>query len=177
MTSPYSVTGSSIQSKLDFVRALHGAGAARALVADLELPELEPAGWYPFEVYDNLLRQIAARFYGGDLEQLYDVGTFSAEHALTSTFRAVADTGDVVGLIQRFGAVHQRSYSEGFAAVLPDSEERRIAVHLADAPTYSEADLWVAAGFYAGAVQLMGFSDACCRFTLAADGGHLVLTW
>lgn len=177
MASDYSVTGSSIQSKLDFVRATHGGAAVRALASDLGLADFDTTGWCPFTVYDRLLREIAERFYEGNLERLYDVGTFSAEHALTTTFRAMADTGDVVGLIRRFGQVHERSYNQGKAVVLPDPELPRISVHLAGAPAYSEADLWVAAGFYAGAVQLMGHPAARCRFELVDDGGHLQLSW
>lgn len=177
MASEYSVTGRSIVSKLDFVRVAHGRTVARSLTADLELPELDPDLWYPFDLYDRLLRAIAERCYSGELARLYDVGAFSAEHALTTTFKKVADSGDMVGMLERFGVVHQQSYNAGRAAVLADPEGRRITVHLAGAPTYSEADLWVAAGFYAGAAQLLGCHTAECRFCLTEDGGHLELKW
>ncbi len=181
MESDYKVKGSSIRSKFDFVRERYGAAAERELRESFGrrpglLPVLDSA-WYPFSVYDELNRAIADRFYGGDLAKLEEVGAYSAGKVLTTVYKAFASGKDYAGFLQRAAILHERFYNRGRMIVAIGADRRSAEVHLAEAPTYSEADLYVAAGFYAGAGKLLGLEGVEYELRLEDDGAHFDLKW
>ena len=174
------VKGSTIRSKLSFAREKLGADAEsvlRQFLGDQGYRQILEGGWYPFELYDGLLRQMADHSWGGDLSQLAAVGEFSSEHALTTTYDVFAGRRDFIQFLQRLSALHGRFYSEGELSVELRGEPGRCRIILHGAAPYSEADMWIASGFYTGAARLMGLGDVQCQFVNHADRVVFDLAW
>lgn len=162
------VKGGSIRSKRDFVRVRFGDDAEAALDRYLEdrgHRHILEANWYPFEVFDGVLRYIADNHYGGDLGRLREVGRFSAEAALTGTYDFLMRQRDFSRFMDRISVLHERYYSRGKLIVgLMADAPRHCDMMLEGAPFYTEPDLQVAAGFFTGAAEMMGLANPRCRF-------------
>jgi hypothetical protein len=176
----YQVKGSSIRSKLEFVRERFGEQAERELAKDLAeagVPRVLEASWYPYELYDRVLQRIAERHYGGELEQLREVGEFSARHSLAGTYAVYSDLGAYERLLERLPALHDRFYNLGSSRVELDEGAHRATLELHGAPRYTETDLQIAAGFYQGAGEAMGCRDIEVELELQADGARFHIRW
>jgi hypothetical protein len=176
----YRVKGSTIESKLAFVRERFGSGDEQALRGELRqqgLTLILDSAWYPFAVYDRLLVTIAERFYGGDLEKLVAVGQYSAERALTTTYAAYTRSGDFRRFLQRIATLHEKFYSTGGMQVTVGDNESWCEIRLSGAPVYTAADLYVAQGFYLGAARLLGLQAPKIDHTMQEDGAHFRLRW
>ena len=181
VSEEYRVRGSSISSKFEFVRDRFGTEAELQLkeaFADRErlFPILD-SSWYPFELYDEINRAIADRFFDGKFSGLIEVGSYSAEKVLTSVYKAFAEGKDFVGFLLRAALLHERFYSQSQMDVTLGEDGVSAEILLRDAPMYSEADLHIAAGFYAGAAKLLGLSSFRHEYSLTKDGAHFQLRW
>jgi hypothetical protein len=174
----YKVKGSSLRSKLQFVREKFGDEAEaelRTLFDRKQFPILD-SSWYPFELYEAVNRTIVERHLGGDVTRLREVGEFSAEKVLTSVYRFFTTGQDFVGFLKRAESLHQTCYNEGGMRV-DVGEDGRSCHILLTAPRFSETDLHIAAGFYSGAGRLLGARDITCRCHHDREGAHFHLTW
>lgn len=180
MASDYRVKGSSIRSKFDFVRERFGEAAERRLkerFRDRDLLPVLDSAMYPFAVYDEVNRAIADEFYGGDLTRLAEVGRYSAQKVLTGVYRAFAAGKDFAGFLDRAAMLHERFYSEGTMKVAMDDGGKACHIVLSGAPTYSEADLQIAGGFYAGAAELLGVEALEWDLSRDERGARFDLRW
>lgn len=181
MPEEYRVRGSSIRSKFSFVRERFGSAAELQLKEDFASNErlfpILDSSWYPFELYDQINRAIADRFFGGQLSGLVEVGSYSAEKVLTSVYKAFTQGKDFSGFLLRAALLHERFYSQSHMDVILGEDGHSAEILLRDAPTYSEADLHIAAGFYAGAAKLLGLENIRHEHTLMKDGAHFQLRW
>lgn len=177
----FSVKGSSISSKFDFVRETFGAAAERelrdGLRGEADLGTILDSGLYPFDLYNRILEAIAERFYGGDLSRLEEVGAYSARTSLTTIYRAFTQGKDFLGFLSRIGLLHERFYSEGKMAVEVQPDRRGARIHLSGAPRYSDADLFVAGGFYVGAGKLLGLESIDYELARTDEGATFHLRW
>ena len=176
--SSYGVKGSSIQSKLQYVREAFGEKAEERLRSSH--PDLGRAvlkgSWYPFELYDQLLQTIATNHFGGFLQRLEAVGEHSAEVALSTTYKAFAVAKDLPGLVRRLSTLHGMYYDKG-SMRLGDFGDSHLTVVLSGAPVYSKADLHVASGFYVGAAKVIGMKGVRSTINLGDDGAEIKLRW
>lgn len=178
--SEQQVKGSTIRSKLVFVRERFGDGAERELKMLLEAAgykQILEGAWYPFAVYDQVLRHIAERHFAGDLRRLSEVGIFSAQTALTTTYDVFAGRRDFTQFLQRLSTLHGRFYSVGEIVVELSNAPDACKIRMRGAAPYSEADLHNATGFYVGAAQLMGLEHARCRFEPAGEEIFFHIAW
>jgi hypothetical protein len=177
----YKVKGSSIRSKFDFVKERFGAPAeARLREKFKERPELSlllDTGWYPFSVYEDLNRSIADEFFAGDLTKLQDVGSFSANLALRTTYKAFARGKDFVQFLHGTGTYYQTFYNKGDVRVTVSDDRRAADLHFSGAPVYTEADLQVAVGFFLEAGRLLGITSIAGNARRGTDGAHVNLRW
>ncbi len=181
MSEDYSVKGSSLTSKFEFVAERFGEAARTTLQRRFEdrtglFPVLD-SSWYPFSLYDEVIRVIADLFYGGQLARLTEVGAYSAGKVLTGVYRAYAQAKDFASFLERASTLHRRFYSHGEMRVAVAPAGDQASVHLCEAPAYSEADLHVAAGFYRGAAELFGLQSFAHHWALREDGAHFELRW
>ncbi len=181
MTESFCVKGSSIRSKFDYVREAFGPSAEIELKemfsGDDDIGSVLDSGLYPFNLYDRVLRALAERFLDGDVTRLREVGAHSAEQSLTTIYRAFAEGKDFFGFLSRIQLLHQRFYSHGTMEVRVADDRRSAKILLAGAPTYSDADLEVAAGFYLGAGKLLGLQNMKVDFDHAEHGAEFRLSW
>jgi hypothetical protein len=181
MAGTYKVKGTSIRSKLAFVRKRFGVQGEEQLKSDLKdeksLFPLLDSSWYPFELYDRVNRAIARRFFDNDLQALQEVGAYSAEEALTTVYRAFVRQGDYAVFLRHIEKLHKTFYNLGDMSVMVSRDKNYSEIEHFGAPEYSEADLQIAAGFYVGAGQLLGNKNVSCRLDQRPDGAHFELRW
>ncbi len=177
----FRVKGSSISSKFDFVRQTFGPAAERELRESLggeaDYGTILDSSLYSFDLYDRILRSMAERFYDGDLSRLEEVGAYSAEKSLTTIYKAFAAGKDFLGFLSRIGLLHERFYSQGKMDVEVASDRRSARIHLSEAPVYSDADLFVAGGFYCGAGKLLGLDAIRYRLERSEKDAVFHLSW
>lgn len=174
------VKGSTILSKLDFVRERFGAGAEQALRTFVTETagnrQILAGSWYPFALYESALRHIAENYYDGDLTRLREVGEDSAHRALTGTYEVYGQMG-LAHFLSRIGALHKRFYSRGDIQAEMGEDGHGCSVRMFGVPFFSEADLELAAGFYTGAAREFGLREVRCDFTIAGDEVGFQLKW
>ncbi|MEO1082670.1 MAG: hypothetical protein AAFY88_00350 [Acidobacteriota bacterium] len=181
MSRPYQVKGSSISSKLAYLHETRGEaaeGEARVFLKERGITTVLEATWYDYDIYDRLLVWIARRHFGGDVSKLTEVGQYSAQKALTTTYEAFRRSGDFGRFLEKLPILHKRYYSHGqlvASLVLPGASGCEVL--LDGAPTYSDSDLYVACGFYSGAAELMGHRDVTCHFLREGKRVRLKLQW
>ncbi len=179
MSEPYRVKGNTLLSKLDYAAERQGAAAKRQLEAYLEsagAPQVLDADWYPFALYDGVLRRLAADHFDGNLSRLREVGVYSAEKALGTTYVAYAAQRDFPFFLQRISSLHRRFYSAGRLAVTATGDGF-CELELTEAPEISYPDVYLAAGFYIGAARWMGLEQARCRFQVGDTRVDYRLDW
>lgn len=180
MDDDYRVKGSSIRSKFDFVHDRFGEAAERQLKERFRerglLPVLDSV-MYPFDDYDAVNRAIAEEFFDGDLSRLSEVGVYSARQVLTGVYQAFAAGKDYPGFLRRAAVLHERFYSHGGMDVKLADDAKSCRILLQGAPTYSESDLYIAGGFYAGAADLLGIQSLNWELSWDASGARFDLRW
>ena len=170
----YWVKGSSINSKWTFLDDRFGPKASGRLhdyLAEHGAPQVLEASWYPFQLYDDVLRFVAREFLGDDLKKLRDVGRHSARQSLTGTYSVFVRPGGFRSFLERSAAFHSRYYSAGTLRLASASDDGRSFELAQDgAPIYTEPDLEIAAGFYCEAAEMMGLSEVTCEYDYTKTG-------
>jgi hypothetical protein len=181
MPQEYLVKGIAIRTKFEYVRDHHGVAADESFRAAFThhkgLMPLLDSSWYPFAVYDEVIRAIAAKFFSGQLAGLREVGAASAEKALTTVYKSFARSGDVAGFFERIGSLYSTYYNVGLMKAQMSAAGSGCTLLLSGAPQYSPADLEVSAGFFLGACKLLGKPQARCSIHSAKEGVHYDLKW
>ena len=181
MASTYSIKGSAIRMKFEFVRAHFGLLAEAAMHTHFRgRPELEPlldVTWVPFALYEEINHYIARTHFGGDLARLQEVGAFSADRGLRSIYRSWVRGKAFVEFLGRMGEYYKTFYSAGDLDVRVDSEEKAAILLFRNAPLYSEAEMHIATGFFVGAARVMGLDDVAHTMTRQPTGMELRLRW
>ena len=176
----YWVKGSSIKSKLEYVRDRFGAEAEGVLkhrFARQGLFLILESEWYPYALFDELCVAIAENHFGGNLERLLEVGAYSAERTLRSTYVAYLEGGDFLRFLGRISALHGRLYNQGSMEVVVNVDGKSCCLRLRGAPEYREADIQVAAGFYVGSAHCCGLRDVRHRIERLDGGVDISLNW
>lgn len=176
----FQVKGSSIRSKLYFAQQCLSpevcSRLGRWLRGFANSEQILDANWYPFELYDGLLRTLAMEAYGGDLRRLEEVGIFSAEQALTTVYEVYAIQRDFPMFLRRISALHDRFYSRS-KLELVGSGEGFCEIQLSDVSVDFTADIHVASGFYIGAARLMGLDKVSCERRIEGQKALFRLDW
>ncbi len=181
MREEYKVKGIAIRTKLDYVKEKHGHAAEEVLKASFghykSLMPLLDSSWYPFALYDEVIRAIAERFFAGHLSGLREVGTYSAQQALTTVYKSFARSGDVAEFFKRIGSVYSTYYNLGEMHGEAEPTGNGYSLTLSGAPLYSEADLELSAGYFLGACKLLGRPQASCSYKAVNGSVHYDLRW
>ena len=180
MTATYQVKGSTIRSKFDFVDQHFGAEARADLEACFASRGLFPiltASWYPYDLYVEVLEELARRHFDGDLARLHEVGAASAQAALSTVYQAFVRDQGFVEFLSGISKLHHLFYNHGHIEVSIDPEEKGCTIRHRNKPRYAAADLHVAAGFYTRAAELHGLDGVRCRFETSGAGADFRLSW
>jgi hypothetical protein len=175
----FTVKGSTILSKLVYAREHFGPEAEKDLAAFLsEAGEKQvlDGSWYPFALYEGVLKRLAERHFGGDLVRLRELGEDSARRALTETYQVYGQMG-LTHFLSRIGALHKRFYSHGEIEATMDDDGSRCTIRMFEVPVHSKVDRQVAAGFYVGACRVMGLRDVRCRVATVGDETFFYIDW
>ena len=180
MTESYEVKGSSILSKLEYLRKVHGTEAAEKVEAPLKKKGLMPfltSSWYPYSIYVGVNEVIANELFGGNLAGLQEVGAYSAEKSLLGTYKMLAQNNDYFGLLGELAILHGRFYNIGTLKVEVAEDRSSCRIMLSGAPAYAEADIQVAAGFYIKAAELTDRPDARIAIERQPDAVAFDVSW
>ncbi len=180
MPDDFVIKGSTIRTKLAFLRDQFGADAETKLAQTLEqrgYPRILEASWYPFEIYEIALQHIADEHYPGQPDGLIEVGTFSAQQALSTTYEAFARKRDFAGFLTLLPQLRLRLYSGGSLEIEQHPERHSCTIGLRDMPRYADVDLFISQGFFAGAARMLGHPDAVCQTQRVDRGVDFVLSW
>jgi hypothetical protein len=180
MSEEYKVKGSTLLSKIQFVRERSGPEAEQRLRDELSrrgFPPMFETGWVAFERYVELLEIITKLFFGGDSKRLEEVGEYSARHALGTTYEVFVRGKDFVDFLKHISQLHKMFYSHGRIEVVLDKSGRSCKILHRDKPKYAMPDIHVAVGFYRGAGQLLGLKYVSVRFERDPQGVTFTLTW
>jgi hypothetical protein len=177
---PFLIKGSSLRTKLDYASQRFGEQASASLDSYLvetlgDRPVLD-ADWYPFAVYDGLLRLLVRRCLGGDMTRLQEVGHYSAESALGSVYESYARGGRFGAFVDRLPMLHQRLYTVS-RLVVQAKEDAACVLETVDMPCISEADTNVSCGFFVGAARLLGHPEALGTIQPAETTVRYRISW
>lgn len=177
MERRFQVKGSSIRTKVAFARARFGERAEQSLIEALGeagVSRVLEGGWYDFEAYEAVLVRLAEVCYGGKIDRLREVGTFSAEQALSTTYQAFAQHRDLARFLAVIPEFHKRLHSHGDLEIIgPEAGE--LHFQLRRLPKLSRPDHYVSEGFFLGAVRLLGWPDASSRQQPLDDGLEVIV--
>ena len=99
------------------------------------------------------------------------------QKVLTGVYKAFAAGKDYPGFLRRAAVLHERFYSHGKMDVRLAEDGKSCEIVLHDAPTYSESDLHIAGGFYAGAAELLGVESLDWDLSWDPSGARFQLRW
>ena len=177
---PYQVKGSTVRSKLDFVHEQFGAEARAALEARFSGRGLLPilvSGWYDYDLYVEVIEAIATIHFGSDLSRLAAVGAYSAEQSLRTVYAAFVRSTGFVEFLRGISRLHHMFYNVGRLDVEVAADRHSCTITHREKPRLSEADLWVASGFYKKAGELHGLDSVACEFEIADTDARFTLRW
>lgn len=113
--------------------------------------------WYPFDLYLDLSVTIDRVLGTGDLQLVYEMGSFSCEHNLTGIYRVFFRFGNLGFLIDRAAKAWHSQYDFGTMTVSRDPENKqRVTMQLADVPRPHRALYLAVWGWAVKAAQLSG---------------------
>lgn len=176
----YMVKGSSIKSKFEFVAERFGPKAEADLAGRLHHHNIFPildSDWYPFSLYDEINVEIARMFYRGNLKKLTEVGEYSAQKTLTTLYKSYIQGKDFVRFLKRLALLHQRYYNMGEMDIALGQDQRSCTITLKGAPSYTEPDSYIAAGFYVRAAKLCGLNKVSYDLRHDPSQVQFVITW
>ncbi len=177
------VKGSKISSKLGFVRETYGEEKVTAFLRSLPLQDQEQlrillnSGWYPIELYEQVMEAICDIVANGD-EMIYEqMGRHSAEEILNGTYKAFRGKNPMA-LFDNMAPMHAMLNSPGRLEVISTGATQcRIKVF---EPRSTLRICRVAKHFYERAAELSGGTavsvsepscsgkgDAYCQFDIS----------
>lgn len=174
----FQIKGSSLVSKLEYLREVHGDAAeleAKKRLRDQGVYLLLVSDWYPYHLYTELNEAIVEEYLGGQLQRLQEVGEFSARRALETVYKIYLDQGDIEAFLRRLASLHERFFNIGTMEVR--SAEGSCDILLTGAPVYPMVDMQVALGFYTGAARRFGIENPRCELTTGARSATYELRW
>jgi predicted hydrocarbon binding protein len=183
-TSMANVKGSKLSSKLAFVEQRFGHSAVEALLSGMpvadrdELKNVIDLRWYPFELYDRLLRAIVEITAMGDDGILDEVGAHSADHQLSNIYSAYK-RDELLRMFKNMVPMHSHMNDPGRMEVLT-SGTATFTIVVAE-PKSTAAACRVSRAFYRRVAELAGArarvtepactarGDSACRFEIDVD--------
>lgn len=158
MAERFQVKGSTLHTKLAFARAHLGTEVEEAILEflrDAGIHRVLTGSWYDFAIYERLLEKLAEVGYQGDLERLREVGAFSAENALSTTYRAFARSKDLDRFLELLPQLHTSMHSHG-KLTLDERTMTSFVLTVRDMPSYGQGEAYVTEGFFASCARLLG---------------------
>jgi predicted hydrocarbon binding protein len=176
------VKGSKLSSKLTFVREQFGPAAHETLLARVSaadraaLANVIDLRWYPFELYDRLLRAVVTVFGNGDEALLDRMGAHSAQHQLSNIYAAYK-RDELVRMLKNMVPMHSHMNDPGHMQVVTDAGG--VCTIVVTEPKSTAAACRVSRAFYKRVAELAGApnvrveestctarGDDACRFEI-----------
>lgn len=181
MTSVYSVKGSAIRMKYEFVRNRFGPDAETRMRAHFrDRPELEAlldVSWVPFSLYEEMNQYIASTHYGGDITRLQEVGEYSADRSLQSIYKSWVRGKAFREFLRQMTEYYKTFYSAGELVVTVGDDLESATLTFRNAPQYSPAELNIAVGFFIGSARVMGLENVTHQASLLPRGMEIKIRW
>jgi len=178
MGQDYKVKGSSIRSKLEFAQARLSEQEYASFIAQFDRSHIPvfDSFWYPSEFNEAVNNALINQLFRGNIGRLREVGEFSANKVLRTVYQVFAATKDFAAFLKRAEILHQSCYNQGGMEVEIAADGHACTITLS-APSFSDADLYIAAGFYQGAGIMLGASNIKCDFYREIGTAYFKLKW
>jgi hypothetical protein len=157
------VTGHVIRSRYMYARK-QGEEAFARVLAELS-PEarkvmedgpLETV-WYSYDILLDISTTIDRVLGEGDLQLVYEMGSFSCEHNLTGIYRVFFRFGNINFLVDRAAKAWHSQYDFGVMRTYRDPENKNlVTLELSDVPRPSKVLFLAIKGWVAKAAELSG---------------------
>ena len=157
------ITGHVIRSRYTYVRR-RGDEAYQQVLAALspdarrimEEGPLETV-WYPYKVYVELSETIDRVLGEGDLQLVFEMGSFSCENNLTGIYRVFFRFGNLNFLIERAAKAWHSQYDFGTMTSTRDPDNKqRVTLELSDVPEPTMVLFLAVKGWVFKAAELSG---------------------
>ncbi len=157
------VRGSSLASRIDWVRQMHGENGLANLIGDLT-----PAGrnlihapvdakaWYSFPLFLDLSIAIDRRFGKGDYTLLTEIARWGCHRTVPSLYQMFIRMGSVDWVLGKAAKLWNEHFNVGVIEVHRELGQRRAFGEMRDFPRPHLAHCSAVMGFAMGAVELSG---------------------
>lgn len=113
--------------------------------------------WYPFDLLVDLSVTIDRVLGSGDLQLIYEMGSFSCSHNLTGIYRVFFRFGNLNFLLDRAAKAWHSQYDFGTMSISRDPDNKqRVTLTLADVPRPHRAIYLAVWGWAVKAAELSG---------------------
>jgi len=174
----YKVKGSSIRSKLDYAQAKLPEREYERFIAQFDrqyIPVFD-SFWYPSEFNEAVNAALINQLFHGNISRLKEVGEFSADKVLRTVYKVFAASKDFVSFLKRAEILHKSCYNQGGMTVELAPDNRACSITLS-APNFSDADMYIAAGFYRAAGRILGATNITCDCYREIETAYFKLRW
>lgn len=142
---------------------------------------VDPAGWYPMEVFERLGDAILAVIAGGQVEAVRLWGRFSVE-PLVERHPTLVAPGDPLESLRRFQVLRSTFFDfSAIEVVASTTGHAELEIHYHMGPIAEEAASYQAMGFFEGLLFLAGATDVTAALEERSWAGdprtRLVLTF
>ncbi len=175
----YMVKGISITSLFRYLNEHYSeetSDTIRSKVKDHDKFPIMNSGWYPYELYIEILELIAAECFNGKLSSLEALGEYSSRNVLGGIYKVFVAGKDFTRFLKKISVLHKRFYNLGTMEVRMISE-KTVEILLVGAPEYAEADIYIAGGLYATAAKICGSPSAKYEYSKVTNGIRYLVTW
>jgi hypothetical protein len=179
------VKGSAIRARVNWAKEQGVAEYARFL-NELSNPTrvaidqgLSALGWYPFDMFVEVLSVLDAQFGKGDLELCYDLGRYACDANLRTLYRFLFKVGNIHFIIRRAASAWRINYDEGELKVLQEGPSS-VVLQIRDWPQPHRAHCLSVKGWIVEAGHISGREVKSCHEKCKASGDEvceLAIEW
>lgn len=169
------VKGVMLRNHLLYARENHPEAEVEAMIESLREGGTEIGGtilassWYPFRTLIEVDRSIIERFGGGDIRYARHLGAFSAESALSSSFR-IFRREDFQGFLDRSAPLHDQFQSFGTVTYERTGDASARLIH-ADYECFSPIYCESALGYFEKVATMHGIAEPVVSETSCQTDG------
>jgi hypothetical protein len=134
--------------------------------------KIDPAGWYPMPVFEQLGNAILATVAGGSLDAVRMWGRFSVDQ-LSAAQPQLVSAGDPIETMRRFQVLRSTYFDfEALTVLSAASGEAQVEIRYHMGPVAEEAASFQTLGFFERLLEVAGATDVFAHFVERSWAGQ-----